>query len=250
MILCGHQPEYLPYLGFFYKMAKADEFVLVDHVQYLEKSFQNSNRVRTGPGLDGFTWLTVPVITKGKRFQKINEVEIDNSTDWGDKHWKTIYFNYKKTPYFDKYEDFFKNLYSKKWEKLSDLTETVIYYLKDELGIKTPIVKSSDYDFQQKKDDLLIEMCQVLGASAYLSGKMVRNYTDEGKVKKEDKPYVDEEKFKKNNLKHVFSDFEHPDYEQRFKPFVKNLSVIDLLFNYGPKSLDIILGKNKNDTIS
>lgn len=230
MILAGHQPEYLPYLGFIYKIAKADKFILVDHVQYLEKSFQNSNRVRTGPGSNGFTWLTVPVITKGRRYQKINEVEIDNSAAWGKKHWKTIRLNYKKTPFFPPHQEFFEKIYNQKWDKLADFTETIIFYLIKQLGIKIPVVKSASYNFKEKKNDLLIEMCQQLKADTYLSGQGAKSY-------------VDEEKFKQNNLNHMFSDFTHPIYQQKFKPFVANLSVIDLLFNCGPESLNIILNK-------
>jgi hypothetical protein len=246
MILAGHQPEYLPYLGFIYKITKADKFILVDHIQYLQKSFQNCNRIRTAPGLDGFTWLTIPVISHGRRYQKINEVEIDNSTAWRKKHWKTIYLNYKKTPFFDDYQEFFEKLYLKKWVKLVDLNITIIYYLVEKLGIKTPIVRSSDYDFREKKNDLLIEMCRELKADTYLSGKGVRSYVDEGKIEKETKSYIDEEKFKKNGLNHIFTDFKHPVYPQKYKPFVSNLSAIDLLFNCGRESVNIIRNAHEN----
>ena len=237
MIISGHQPEYLPYLGFFYKMAKADKFIFVDHVQFLKKSFQNRNRIRTTPGSQGWTWLTVPVITHGKRYQKINEVEIDNSAPWGKKHWKTICLNYKKTPFFNMYRGFFEKLYSKNWRKLVDLNETITHYLKKELGIKTPIAKSSDHNFKGQKTDLLIEMCKEFKADTYLSGPGA-------------KCYIEEEKFKENGLKHIFSNFKHPIYSQRVKPFLSNLSVIDLLFNCGPKSLNIILGKNQDDSLN
>lgn len=234
MILAGHQPEYLPYLGFFYKIAKANKFILVDHVQFIKKAFLNRNRIRTAHGSDGWTWLTVPVITHGRRYQRINEVEIDNSTTWGKKHWKTIYLNYKKTPFFDRYKEFFEKLYSKKWLKLADLNEIIIHYLMKELGIKTPVVKSSDYDFKGKKTDLLIEMCKRLNADTYFSGPGAKYYG-----------YIEEEKFKKNGFNHIFSEFIHPVYPQLFKPFVSNMSVIDLLFNCGPESLNIILGNKK-----
>lgn len=232
MILAGHQPEYLPYIGFFDKVARADKFILVDHVQYLQKSFQNSNRIRTAPGLEGFTWLTVPVVTHDRRYQNINEVEIDNSMNWGKKHRKTIYLNYKNTPFFKDYHDFFEKLYQKEWVKLSDLTETVIYYLVKQLGIKTPICRSSDYKFSGKKTDLLIEMCQALGADTYLSGNGAR-------------AYVEAEKFKAQGLNHLFSDFQHPVYPQKYQPFIPNMSVIDLLFNRGAaESIKIIKHKN------
>ena len=123
MIISAHQPEYLPYPGFFYKMAKADKFILTDHVQFSTGDFLNRNRIRTASDQRGWAWLTVPVVTSGKGYQKINEVEIDNSTPWARQHWKTIYFNYKKTQFFDTYSDFFKKLYSEKCQKLADLDE-------------------------------------------------------------------------------------------------------------------------------
>jgi hypothetical protein len=227
MIIAAHQPEYLPYLGFFYKMAKADKFILADHLQFSKKDFLNRNRIRTNANSQGWVWLTVPIIHKSG-YQKINEIEIDNSTPWAKKHWQLMYFNYKKTPFFDKYSGFFERIYYKKWENLSDLNEAIIYYLQKELAIKTPIVKSSDYDFKGQKTDMIIDMCQKISADGYLSGQG-------------GKRYIDELKFKKNNIKLLFSDFKHPIYRQRFELFVENLSAIDLLFNCGPKSGEILI---------
>lgn len=227
MIISAHQPEYLPYTGFFYKMAKADTFVLADHLQFSKKDFLNRNRIRTNANPQGWVWLTVPVLLHGKGYQKINEIEIDNSTLWGKKHWQLIYFNYKKTPFFDKYSGFFEKLYAKKWQKLVDLNENIIYYLQKELRIKTEIIKSSKYNFRGKKTDFIVELCKKFEANTYLSGLGGKNY-------------MDLELFKKNNIKNVFSDFKYPIYPQRFGPFVENLSVIDLLFNCGPKSSEII----------
>jgi len=232
MILVGHQPEYLSYVGFFYKAAKADKFIFVDHVQFLKKSFQNRNKIRIAPGSSGWTWLTVPIITKGKRFQKINEVEIDNSVRWGEKHWKTIYFNYKERPFFNDHKDFFENLYAKKWEMLADLNEEIICYLFEKLGIGAPIYKSSDYNFNGAKTDLLIEMCDKLGADTYLSG-----------VGAKTSGYVAEEEFKKHGLHHIFSDFEHPVYVQKFKPFIPGMSIIDFLFNCGAEQFKEMIKK-------
>lgn len=233
MIITGHQSEYLPYAGFFYKVQKSDKFIFVNHVQFQKEGFQNRNKIRTGHGLGGWTWLTIPVITKNKLPQKINEVEIDNSRYWAKKHWKSICLNYHKAPFFDEYKDFFEKIYLKKWEKLTDLNETIILYLFKELGIQVPIYKSSDYDFKGQKTDLLIELCQKFGVDTFLTGS--------GAKKPGVKSYVEEKKFKKNNLKHIFSDFKHPVYLQQFKPFVPNMSVIDLLFNCGPESKDIII---------
>ena len=224
MILAGHQPEYLPYIGYFYKMQKCDQFILVDHVQYEKKNFQNRNKIRTA---QGFTWLTVPVETHGKQFQKINEVEIKRGLNWREKHYKAIYLNYKNTPHFEKYADFLKKTYEEDFSLLVDLNEKIIRFLAKEIGIKKKILKSSEFNFKKKKEELLIEMCKTLGADTYLSGKGGQDY-------------VEDSVFKKQGLKHVFSDFKHPEYKQRFKPFLPYMSTIDLLFNCGPKTLNII----------
>lgn len=234
MIISAHQPEYLPYLGFFYKMAKADKFILVDHIQYYDGSFQNRNRIRSSNS-QGWLWLTVPVITSGKGYQKINEVKIDNSTPWARQHWKAIYFNYKRSPFFDMYSDSFKKMYLKNWNKISDLNENIIFYLKEKIGIETPIAKSSDYDFKGHKADLIVEICKKFEAETYLSGP---GLTAEG-----GKHYIEGEKLGINNIKLIFTEFKHPIYPQRFTPFLEKMSAIDLLFNCGPESLKILLNQ-------
>lgn len=217
MILAGHQPEYLPYIGFFNKMTLCDKFILVDHVQFLKKSWQNRNRIR---GANGEILLTVPVLTKGKFYQKINEVEINNKLNWSEKHWKSISYNYSKAPFFDSYKGFFEELYSKKWGKLVDLNESIIKHILSELKINAKIIRSSEINPQGTKTDMLIDMCKKLNADTYLSG--------EGGGE-----YVEESKFEENGLNHVYRDFHHPVYNQLFRPFIPNMSVIDLMFNYG-----------------
>lgn len=229
MILVGHQPEYLPYIGFFSKVAQADAFMFVDHVQYLKKSFQNRNRVRVAPGADGWTWLTVPIKSHDRQFQKITDVEIDVTKAWGEKHWKTIELNYKSTPFFKDYKDFFEDVYKREWEKLADVNETITRYLFKQLLIDVPMYKSSDYTFHGAKTDMIIEMCEAVGADTYLSG-----------VGAKADGYVEEEKFIARGMKHKFANFTHPEYPQKFKPFVPYLSVIDLLFNCGSESATII----------
>ena len=220
MIIAGHQPEYLPYIGFFFKMMNCDKFVFVDHVQFNKKGYQNRNRIRN---TTGEVFLTVHVLTKGKFHQPINEVQINNDVNWQKKHWRSIVLNYKKAEFFDEHKDFFEKIYSNKYEKLSQLNETIIRYLANELEINVEIVKSSEFGSLGNKTDLLIDMCKKLGADTYLSGEGGRKY-------------VDHSKFETNNLKHLFTNFKHPIYTQQFEPFMPNMSVIDLLFNHGSKN--------------
>lgn len=235
MILTGHQPQYLPYLGFFYKVMCADVLILVDHVQYGKKQFQNRNKIRTDHGSEGWTWLTVPVFTHSRFNQRICEVKINNELDWRKKHLRSIYYAYKNTPFFSKYIPIFEKIYSSQWENLAELDQDLIQTLLQLLNIEVKILKSSDYNIEGEKTAALIDMCKKTGAEGYLSGEGGRNY-------------VDESKFKQAGLSHEFCQFNHPIYQQKFKPFLPCMSVIDLLFNHGSESKEIILKANKEKT--
>ena len=232
MILTGHQPNYLPYPGFFYKIAQAEVFAIVDTVQFVKRGtfgYQNRAKIRTH---QGWIWLTVPVLSKGRYHQIICETRINNRIPWQKKHWRSIKLNYQKAPYFDRYRDFFEKIYQRDWEYLADLNIEIIKYLIEALGIKVKIVKTSDFKPAGKGTDLIIDICQKLEADTYIHGKHGRDY-------------VDQKRFQRANIRSIYQDFQHPEYKQQFEPFVPYMSVIDLIFNYGPESLDIILGKKK-----
>lgn len=204
MIISIHQPEYLPYIGFFYKMNKSDVMVLLDSVQFEKNDFQNRNRIMTK---NGEVMLTVPVIACSNTM--IKEVRIADDA-WRKKHWKSIEMAYCKKLHFSEFAPFLKKVYETKWEKLSDLNVELITSVRDYLGIKTELVKSSTLGVSGKKTDLLIAICKRLGADTYLSGVG-------------GKDYLEEEKFKAEKIKLVYSDQKVDNY----------LSVIDTIFNKG-----------------
>ena len=228
MILTAHQPVYLPWLGLFHKIALAETFVYFDQVQYLPKDWMNRNKIRTK---SGSIWLTVPVLRKGYRDLKTSEIEINNSIDWQKKHFRSISLNYKKSPYFENYIPFFEDVYSRKWKFLGDLNEYMLKWFLDELGIKVNFLNANDFKFQGEKSSLILNMCKELNASTYIFGTL-------------GKDYANVHEFEKNNIKLIFQDYNHPKYSQLYSEFVSHLSVIDLLFNHGPKSLEIILSNN------
>ena len=214
-----HQPGYLPWIGFFDKIACSDIFVLLDNVQYQKNYFDNRNKIKTKKG---WIWLTVPV--KYRFGQKLNEVEIENNIKWPEKHYKTLITNYSRAPYFSEYFSFFDEIYNKrKWKNLIDLNLTLINYIKEKMGIKTKLKRSSEFKTAGEKGDRILEICQKLKADFYLSGKFGRNY-------------LDEKKFEEKNIKVDYQEFEHPVYPQIFGDFIPGLSAIDLLFNCGPES--------------
>ena len=228
MILTAHQPVYLPWLGLFHKIALAETFVYFDQVQYLPKDWMNRNKIRTK---SGSIWLTVPVLRKGYRDLKTSEIEINNSIDWQKKHLRSISLNYKKSPYFENYIPFFEDVYSRKWKFLGELNEYMLKWFLDELGIKVNFLNTNDFKFQGEKSSLILNMCKELNASTYIFGML-------------GKDYADVQEFEKNDIGLIFQNYNHPKYSQLYREFISHMSIIDLLFNHGPKSLEIILSNN------
>lgn len=234
MIVTIHQPEHLPWLGFFNKMAEADVFVVLDTVQYEKNYFQNRNRVRTPSTEQGWAWVTVPVLAKGRTDQAIMDVEINNSDRrWGEKNWRTIEQNYRKAPYFDQYADLIRDTYTTGTRSnLVELNLNLIHHFTQALEITTSMVRASALNAHGSSSELLVAICEELGADTYLSGPSGKDYLDEGL-------------FHEANVSVEFHDFHHPEYRQLHQPFIPAMSVIDILFNQGPASRDIILGRNR-----
>jgi len=228
MVISTHQPQYLPWLGYFDKIAKSDCFVFLDNVQYKHREFQNRNRIRTK---EGWAWLTVPVVSKGLGRQKICDVLIDNSFDWQKKNWGTLNSCYGQAPFFKKYRDFFASVYTAKWQRLIDLNLEIIKFLLKEFEINTPLYYESQMGISAQATDRIIEICAKLNADTYFSGVGA-------------KAYLEEEKFVRAGIKLVYQDFVHPVYHQQFmegkEAFSSYMSAIDLLFNTGEKSGSIL----------
>tara|TARA_Y100000748_G_scaffold272227_1_gene246030 strand:- start:1238 stop:1975 length:738 start_codon:yes stop_codon:yes gene_type:complete len=228
MILTAHQPVYLPWLGLFHKISLSDTYVFFDEVQYLPKDWMNRNYIKTK---NGPTWLTVPVLRKGHRDLKTSEIKINNSMNWQQKHFSSIKLNYKKTTYYDNYISFFEEIYSKSWEYLSELNEYMLHWFLKELKIDVNFLRASDLDLEGKKSDLVLDMCKKLQASTYIFGSLGRNYANLSS-------------FNENKIKVFFQEYIHPNYSQGNGEFIPNMSIIDLLFNCGPKSSEVILSNN------
>jgi hypothetical protein len=224
MTLAGHQPAYLPYLGLFYKMVQCDKFMFVDHAQFEKKAYQNRNYVRSKTEQ---VLLTVPVLTKGRFFQRTDEVMVDNSLPWARKHWRTILLNYQHAPFFSDHRPFFEEIYAQTWKRLVDLNVSITLYMMKCFGIDKEIVFSSHHDIKGEKTAMLTDMCRKTGADAYISGWG-------------GKSYVDLDAFRSAGLGHRFVRLSHPVYPQQGEPFIPNLAAIDLLFNCGPESRRIL----------
>ena len=152
---------------------------------------------------------------------------LDNSILWKRKHLETIRCHYSKTPYFELHFPWFEEVYNNEWKFLLDLSLETIHFLKGQLKIDTPILLSSELETPGNKTERLIAICKQLGATHYLSGDSARNY-------------ISGEEFSRQGIDLEYQEYQHPQYPQRYEGFVPFLSIIDLLFNCGEKSLDIL----------
>ncbi|MBI2113456.1 MAG: WbqC family protein [Candidatus Wildermuthbacteria bacterium] len=227
MILTAHQPAYMPWLGLFHKIALSDAFCSFDIAQYRKRGF-NRNKIKTSQG-QGF--LTVPVLTKGYREKQLWELEINNAQNWRKDNWKTLYVNYKKAPYFEQYAPFFEDVYKKEWQYFADLTEYMLQWFLKELGIQVPFSKASKQQFEGKGSALVLDMCKKLGATAYIFGILGKNYA-----------HVQD--FENEGVHPYFQEYKHPLYPQLWGEFVPYMSIVDLLFNCGPMSLEVLMQGN------
>jgi hypothetical protein len=219
-----HQPEHIPWLGFFSKIIQADACVILDNVQFSKNYFQNRNKIRTH---NGWNWVTVPVTRNLNTL--IRDVVIADDKRWKKKWWQSIELAYKKSLYAELYLDSIYLEISKDWEKLSDLNCSFIKLLLNHLGIKTRLFMASDINTYGKGSDLILDICKYFEADTYLSGISGTNY-------------LNLNDFHRSGINVEFQEFHHPIYTQMHQPFIPCMSVIDLLFNHGPSSRDIIQG--------
>jgi len=222
-IVSIRQPVYLPYLGFFKKIQSSDVFVFLDDVQYERGDFDNRNKIRTN---EGFIWLTVPVYNKSG--QIFMDAKIVNNQNWNKKQRNAIEINYRKAPYFEKYSKDIFSILEKKFESLIDLNLEFIKYFMSVLDLKTKTIRSSKLGITSTKSERLLEICKRYRATVYLSGELGKNY-------------LDEKIFHNAGIKILYEKFHHTTYNQIHGSFIPNMSIIDLLFNEGDKSKEILL---------
>ncbi len=217
-VIAVHQPNYLPWIGYFDKMSKCDEFVILDDVQILRGSgIENRNKIRNNKG---WQWLTIPIKKKSKGFQKVNMVEIDNSSDWAGKHYGSIMHAYTKAPFFKEHHVFFKELYSHRYYKMIDINLKIIKYIKERLNIPTELIYSSDLSVTHKGSERIVEIMKILNGDIYLSGGG-------------DSEYMEFDSFNNAGISIRQQNFVHPEYDQIHGEFISCMSIIDLLFNQG-----------------
>lgn len=181
MRIAIHQPEHMPWLGFFDKMASVDCYVVLDDVQFTKNNFQNRNRIR-GVGGDPI-WLTVPVRLGGHTGKTIKDMEIAEDQDWRKSYWGKLLQCYGKFDAFKTYKDELFTIISGTYSSLMDFNLVIINFLRREYKINTPIIFSSSLNTEGYATEKIVNICRVIGASEYISGQGGRTYLDERKFK-------------------------------------------------------------------
>lgn len=227
------QPGYLPWIGFFDQVEHTDLFILYDDLDYTTRDWRNRNRIK---GPLGVQWLTVPVHARSGR--KICEVRIDTTQDWQRVHWKTLEHCYAKAAFFERYRDEFGGVYREPWTRLCDLNLRLIRALLRAFDIRTELVRSSELGLEEAfrstnpPDHVatrrIIHFMKHFGASRFLEGQAGRGY-------------IREDLLREAGITVRYQAFSHRPYPQRFGAFVPYLSAVDLLFNLGPRSREILV---------
>ena len=227
MIVSIHQPNYIPWIGFFHKLLLSDTYIVFDDVQFPRgKDYANRNQIKTN---NGKMWLTASVLGK-KDLKPWNQIEINNN-GWKEKHLKNIKSFYQKSPYFEQYYPVLEKVYEQDHKLLIDLNIDLIISILICIGKHDlNMVLSSNIKTELTGLDKILYILKNQKATKYISGD------GEGS-----KRYIDEQLFKDNNIELIWQEYKHPTYKQLHGEFIPYLSILDLLFNEGPNTKEIIL---------
>jgi hypothetical protein len=221
------QPTYLPWIGYFDLIDRVEAFVLLDNVQFEKQSWQQRNRIRTAKDLE---WLSIPILNTGHSGQLICDTRIA-SLQFVGKHLRALKMNYGRVRFFNEIFPEFDRCLNEAAASgmLADLNLGLIRWLVQKLGITTPLHVSSQMGCEGRRSGLLVNICQRLGADEYLSPVGSADYLRE-----------DRGQFDQAGIRVWLHGYEHPVYRQLYLPFLPYACVMDLLFNEGPRALEII----------
>jgi len=214
------QPTYLPWMGYFAMMRSVDLFVYLDTVQFAHRSWQQRNRIRVE---GGETWLSVPVTRPHGQQTRIDRVVVNYDQGFPASHIGLLKSNYRLGLGFSEVVPGIESILEERVGRLSHLNVRLCEFLADAVGVKTPTTLASNLDLDGQKADLLLNICQSLGASEYVSAPGSAVYLNSFSG------------FEEAGIELEYFTFSHPEYEQRYSPFVSHLSVVDAIANQGAK---------------
>lgn len=229
-LVAAHQPTFLPWLGWWDKLVRADHLVLLDEVQFPKKGGTWMNRVQMLVNGKA-TWVTVPIDRSYHGVQSVRETLIDDQQPWRKKIEATIAVNYRRAPHFDEVYPVAEELIRLPVDRIGEFNETGIRTIAARLGFDAgKLVRQSDLDAAGAATDLLVDLCRALGGTAYLTGD-----GSEG--------YLEPAKFQAAGLELVVQQFTPPCYPQLASEYVPGLSVVDALMSCGWEGTTSLLAR-------
>jgi len=212
IVIASHQPNFLPWKGFFKKMSEADIFIILDNVQFARRSYTQ----RTKLPFENDIWISVPVKKKGRYNQKINEVEIDYSVHWLEKHIRTFQHYFRGLPHFEEVYPKIEAIYKKNYRYLIELNMEFIRFIMEYLDIKKELLFSSRWMINGKKEERILNILERTGGNTYLSGMG-------------GKKYLHPERFINRGYNVIFKDFgkDAPIYSIIYEMFLKGKDALD-----------------------
>ena len=227
MICVISQPTFLPWIGWFDLADQANVMIILDDVSFSKQSWQQRNRLRTQSGLQ---FLTVPVKTSGRLGQKLFDCQLADQPFVG-KMLKNIQANYYRSPFFAQNIKELATVIETAAEtrSLVELNSALIYWMTCKLGVKTPMIRSSTLSVAGQRGEHVAALCEYTGADNYLSPAGAADYL-----------LKDKESFDRRGIMIWLHEYEHPEYRQRYLPFMPYASALDLIFNMGDEAQNIM----------
>jgi hypothetical protein len=220
-----HQPDFMPYLGFFHRLLQSDLYIALDHVQFSKGGWHNRDKIKTP---EGVKWLTLPVRLAGRSYSPINEVRLKNSLNWKVTHLNQLERCYRGAVGFDEIFPELRDVYSFDGDRMVDFNLHALAWLMEKFDVSVNMILSSTLAPRGASNEMLVDILTKVGATQYLSGIGARDYY---------KPSP----FEAKGIQVLWQDFTHPVYQQRYGEFVPFLSSLDLLLNHGiTKSREIL----------
>jgi hypothetical protein len=217
-----HQPNYLPWCGYFSKMRRCDVFIFLDDAEISPgQSYVYRSRVRNAQGP---LWLSIP--THRQPEERILSVRFANPR-WVYKHVHSLQSLYGKCPYFDEVFALLEPLYSDPGETLATFNMRAILRLSAYLGLPCQFYLSSEFCLEERRDDRLIALARRVGADTYVSGQGGQHYQDPAK-------------FAAAGIQLEIHAYAPIPYCQNYQDFVPGLSIVDALFHLGRGALSVL----------
>ena len=226
MILSIHQPNFFPWMGFFDKLNKSDNFVfLTESLRSKNDKYLTRTKIINN---SSSRYLSIPL---GIKQIKINQLLMPVDNKWKIKTLNIIHASYRSSKYYEEVIPSIKELIMRDSMYFSDYSINIINFLVNQLNINTHIHIDTDFnkDFGLS-NERNVAICKEVNATKYFSGSGAKSYNDSSQ-------------YKNNNIDLIYQNYLHPVYPQKTSDFVFGLSIMDVIFNCGYEETEKMLKK-------